>query len=65
MTNVILAPRNLAVVIFFYVFLSLFKICLILMIYINSVTFRNFEFNYRAIELLHTTKILLNLKGVR
>lgn len=65
MANIILAPRNLVVVAFFYISLVLFKSGLILMIRINSVTLHNFEFHYNAIELLHKVKVLLNLKDVR
>ncbi len=57
-------PRNLAIVLFFYVFLVLFKVCLTSIIKINIYTLGNFEFHCRAMELLHQTRALLGMRGV-
>jgi len=65
MADIVLSPRNLCVAACFYIMLVLFKISLTSMIRINSVTFRDFEFHCRAVEMLHRTKVLLNLKGAR
>jgi hypothetical protein len=59
------SPKNIAKVIFFYVFLTLFKVCLIAMIRVNSVTFMDFDFHCRAMELLYQTIALLTMKDAR
>jgi hypothetical protein len=59
------SPRNLAATAFFYTFLVLFKVALISMIRINILTSHDSPFHFRAIELLHQTRVLLNLKDSR
>jgi hypothetical protein len=59
------SPKNIAKVIFFYVFLTLFKVCLIAMIRVNSVTFMDFDFHCRAMELLYIADGLLTMKDAR
>ena len=59
------SPKNIAKVIFFYVFLTLFKVCLVAMIRVNSVTFMDFDFHCRAMELLYIADGLLTMKDAR
>lgn len=59
------APKNIAKVVFFYVSLVLFKVCLTAAIRINRVTFMDFDFHCRAVELLHQIRALLGLKDAR
>ena len=63
--QIVMSPRILATVVFFYIFLVLFQISLIVMIRINKITFGDFSFHCRAVELLHYTRVLLNMKNYR
>jgi hypothetical protein len=59
------SPKALAAYVLFSVFLILFRISLISMIRINSITVMNFEFHWHAMELLHMTSALLSMKENR
>jgi hypothetical protein len=59
------SPRNIAVWLFFYVFLTMFKVCLTSMIKINAATVGDFSFHCRAMELLYHTRALLSMKDAR
>lgn len=63
--QIVMSPKILAVAAFFYIVLTIFRICLVSMIRINRVTFCDFAFHWRAMELLHTTRILLHMKDMR
>jgi hypothetical protein len=63
--HIIMHPRALAIAVFFYVFLVLFRVCLISMIRINAATFCYPEFHVRAMELLLYTGAILNMKDAR
>jgi hypothetical protein len=54
-------PNKIAKAIFFFVFLILFRVCLVSMLRINRVTLRHFEFHVAAMNLLQQTKELLNI----
>jgi NADH:ubiquinone oxidoreductase subunit B-like Fe-S oxidoreductase len=58
-------PGNISKVVFFYVLLTLFKVCLVAMIRVNSVTIMHFGFHCRAIELLHMVQGVLSMRGAR
>jgi hypothetical protein len=55
-------PKNVAIILFLYVFLVLFKVCLTSIIKINAATIGSFDFHCRAIELLHATRELLKVR---
>lgn len=59
------SPKALAAFVFFSIFLVLFRISLISMIKINSVTVMHYDFHCRAMELLHLTFVLLSVKESR
>jgi hypothetical protein len=59
------SPKALAAYVLFSVFLVLFRISLISMIKINSMTIMNYDFHCRAMELLHLTFVLLSVKENR
>jgi hypothetical protein len=63
--QVVMHPRVLAVFLFFYVFLILFRVCLISMIRINRVTLHDSGFDYWAMELLFYTGGLLDIRRLR
>ena len=63
--QIVMSPKILATIVFFYTFLVLFRIFLIVMIHINKITFSDFAFHCRAVELLHHTRVLLNMKDYR
>jgi hypothetical protein len=59
------SPKNIAKVVFFYVLLTLFKVCLVAMIRVNRVTIMHFGFQLGAMKLLHMTEAMLSMKDAR
>ena len=55
--------RKIVCVIFYYVVLMLFRACLVLSLRLNKVTVCNFEFHCAAMDMLHTTTALLNMRN--
>lgn len=61
-TTFLRRPKNVAVLVFFYLFLAMFRICLTSIIKINAATVGDFSLHCRAMDLLYRIRALFSFK---